>query len=65
MSATSPLTAGPAELTCLAFMLDRGLAKAAGQVRIVGRIGLQPRYAGKLLIVNLVADYFHRTKLAE
>jgi hypothetical protein len=65
MTALSALVAIPAELPCLAFMFDRRLAKAASQVWIVARIGLQPRYAGKLLIVNWVTDHFHHAILPE
>ena len=61
----SALAASTAKLARLAFMLDGCLAKTASQVWIVARVGLQPRYAGKLLIVNRVTDHFHGAKLPE
>lgn len=55
-----PLHPIPAKLACLAFVLDRGLAQASGEVGIVARVGLRSGHAGELLVIDRVTNYFHR-----
>jgi hypothetical protein len=59
MAAMSALPADAPDLPDLALKLDSRFAKAAHQVCIITCVGLQPRDADKLLIVDGVTDHFH------